>query len=226
MLVQIRVSVPDRPGALGEIGQLTGSLGADIASMRVLNRSGGRALDDLYLNVPDRSRVDAVAEAISALSGVRLHGVRAGGHLPGAHPDLDLIGHVLRNPVHGLSTLTNMAPTVFGTDWAVLQSRHRPTSTTIYSMGECPDPLPTFTPVPGRTTRADVGDLRVAVTPMFKGSLILAIGRDHGPAFHPTEIMQIDKIVELVLAAGACALEPESAPGFGMDGVESIAEIA
>ncbi|HVX46179.1 MAG TPA: hypothetical protein VHC49_19970 [Mycobacteriales bacterium] len=222
MLVQIRVSLPDRPGALGEIGRLTGSLGADIASLRVLNRSGGRALDDLYLNVPNPDRIDQVADAIAALSGVRLHGVRVGGHLPGAHPDLDLVGHVLRNPVHGLSTLTNMAPIVFGADWAVLKSRRA----VVFAMGDCPDPLPEFTPAPGRTTRYDMGSLHMGITPLFGGTLLLVIGRDHGPAFHPTEVLQVEKVIELVLAAGACAVEPEAAPGFGLDGVETVAEIA
>lgn len=226
MLVQVRISLPDRPGALGEVGHVTGSLGADIASMRVLNRSAGRALDDLYISVPDRGRIETVTATIAALPGVRLHGIREGGYLPGAHPDLDLVGHVLHNPARGMCTLTNMAPTVFAADWAVLQSRHRPSSTVIYSAGECPDPLPTFKTVAGRTTRDEIGPVRLAATPMFDGSLLLVVGRANGPAFHPIEIMHVNKVIELVLAAGACAVEPENPHEMGVESVATVEEIA
>ena len=50
---------------LGQIGQLTGTYGADIVSMQVLTRMKGRALDDLHLSVPDRQRVGAIGEALA-----------------------------------------------------------------------------------------------------------------------------------------------------------------
>src|SRR5882724_1199440 len=195
MLIHVRISLPDKPGALGQIGQLTGSYGADIVSMQVLTRMKGRALDDLYLAVPDRQRVGAIADALQSVQGVRVHGVRDSAHVTGAHPDLDLLGHVLRNPDRGLHTLTDMAPIVFTTDWAAL-----------YGSADCPDPLPLLKTIPHRPVRDDAGELKLAMVPLHPesgGRLVLVIGRDRGPAFHPIELAHLNTVVELTMAAGA-----------------------
>ena len=216
MLIHIRISLPDKPGALGQIGQLTGSYGADIVSMQVLTRMKGRALDDLYLAVPDRQRVGAIADALQSVQGVRVHGVRDSAHVPGAHPDLDLLGHVLRNPDRGLHTLTDMAPIVFTTDWAALQLAGDVGSTTLYGSADCPDPLPLLKTIPHRPVRDDAGELKLAMVPLHPeagGRLVLVIGRDRGPAFHPIELAHLNTVVELTMAAGAEASTHSAAHG-------------
>jgi hypothetical protein len=203
MLIHVRISLPDKPGALGQIGALTGSHGADIVSMQVLTRMKGRALDDLYLSVPDRQRIATIIEALESVQGVRVHGMRDSAHVPGAHPDLDLLGHVLHNPDRGLRTLTDMAPTVFTTDWAALQLVQDSGSATLYGSVGCPDPLPLLKTIPHRPVRDDAGDLKLAMVPLHEGRLVLVIGRDKGPAFHPIELSHLNTVVELTMAAGA-----------------------
>ena len=46
MLLRVRVTLPDRPGALGQVARTLGVAGADIVQVVVLERLGGRAVDD------------------------------------------------------------------------------------------------------------------------------------------------------------------------------------
>lgn len=213
MLIQIRISLPDRPGALGQAGRITGAAGADIVRMQVLSRATGRALDDLYLCIPDRTRVAALVADLQTLPGVRVHGVRESDHLPGAHPDLDLLGYVLRNPGRGLATLVDMAPAAFAADWAALQHRTRSRPTTVYTSTHCPDPPPISATVPRRTTHESIRDMRLALSPLGSEGLVLVLGRTQGPAFHPIELSHLTAVVELVLIAGV-PMAPADLPPY------------
>jgi len=212
VLVQLRISLPDRPGALGQASRATGTLGVDIVSVQVLSRASGRALDDLYLSVPSRQRIATIVAELQTVQGLQIHGVRESANLPGAHPDLDLIGYVIGNPSRGVQTLTDMAPVVFATDWAALQHRRRPASATLYASTGTPKQLPPLTPTPHRTTRHDAGDMKLAVTPLGEQGLTLVLGRHDGPAFHPIELDHIRAVVEIVLAAGALTSPEDVAP--------------
>lgn len=201
MLIQLRVSLPDRPGALGQAGRAIGAAGADIVRMQVLSRATGRALDDLYLSVPDRGRTATLVAALQEQAGVRVHGVRESDRLPGAHPDLDLLGYVLRNPRRGLATLADMAPAAFAADWAAVQHRGRARPDTVHASTGAPDPVPLSATVPRRTIHESLREMRLALSPLGAG-LVLVLGRDRGPAFHPIELSHLTAVVELVLAAG------------------------
>jgi len=113
---------------------------------------------------------------------------------------------VLRNPDRGLHTLTDMAPIVFTTDWAALQLAGDVGSTTLYGSADCPDPLPLLKTIPHRPVRDDAGELKLAMVPLHPeagGRLVLVIGRNRGPAFHPIELAHLNTVVELTMAAGA-----------------------
>lgn len=202
MLIQARISLPDRPGALGRVGALTGSLGADIVSMQVLSHMRGRALDDLYLQVADPRRVSQLVTELAAVQGIRVHGVRESVNAPGAHPDLDLLGHVLRNPERGLLTLTDMAPAVFTADWAVLLDAGRP-DVAVHASGGAPDPLPPLPAFPPRCGRENAGDMRLALARLGATGSGLVIGRNSGPPFHLIELAHMGTVVDLVLASSA-----------------------
>ena len=52
MMLRLRVSFPDRPGALGQAARVLGTLGADILQVTVLERETGRAVDDFTVSWP------------------------------------------------------------------------------------------------------------------------------------------------------------------------------
>ncbi len=53
MLLRIRTSLPDRPGSLRRVARALGMVNADIVAVTVLEREGGRAVDDFTLAYPD-----------------------------------------------------------------------------------------------------------------------------------------------------------------------------
>ena len=53
MLVRVRLTLPDRPGALGQVTRALGEAGADITQITVLDRGDGRAVDDLTVFWPE-----------------------------------------------------------------------------------------------------------------------------------------------------------------------------
>ena len=66
----LRVSVPDRPGALGLVASRIGALKADIVGIEVLERGDGAALDELAIVLPDESLTSALIREIEEVDGV------------------------------------------------------------------------------------------------------------------------------------------------------------
>lgn len=48
----LRVQLEDRPGSLGSLAVALGSVGADILSLDVVERTAGFAVDDLVVDLP------------------------------------------------------------------------------------------------------------------------------------------------------------------------------
>ena len=102
MLLRVRVSLPDRPGGLGQVARAFGALGADILQVTVLERETGRAVDDFTVSWPGTATADEVRDRLSAVPGVRVEGAWPTKDIPGSAPDYDLLMHVASEPsTHG-----------------------------------------------------------------------------------------------------------------------------
>ncbi|HEU4422735.1 MAG TPA: amino acid-binding protein [Pilimelia sp.] len=119
MLLRVRVTLPDRPGALGQVARTLGVAGADIVQVVVLERLGGRAVDDFTVVWPGSARLDRLMAGLMAIPGVRVDGVwRAiGAPVAGGH-DSELLAQVAGNPTDGLATLVDAVPGLLAADWA------------------------------------------------------------------------------------------------------------
>ena len=119
MLLRVRVTLPDRPGALGQVARTLGVSGADIVQVVVLERLGGRAVDDFTVVWPGASRVERLLAGLAAIPGVQVDGVwRAiGAPVAGGH-DAELLAQVAANPADGLATLVDAVPALLAADWA------------------------------------------------------------------------------------------------------------
>jgi hypothetical protein len=119
MLLRVRVTLPDRPGALGQVARTLGVAGADIVQVVVLERLGGRAVDDFTVVWPGASRVERLLVGLAAIPGVQVDGVwRAiGAPVSGGH-DAELLAQVAGNPADGLATLVDAMPGLLAADWA------------------------------------------------------------------------------------------------------------
>jgi hypothetical protein len=220
MLLRVRVTLPDRPGALGQVARTLGVAGADIVQVIVLERLGGRAVDDFTVVWPGASRVERLLAGLAAIPGVQVDGVwkAIGAPVNGGH-DAELLAQVAANPADGLATLVDAVPgllaadwaaaAVVPADWAVRSGAPRPDlslpdPTVAYASWRAPSPLqlPEITPLRARPLTGGEGT-RFAVAPFGRAGLVLVVARQDeddlpAAAFHITEV---DRVAQLVRAA-------------------------
>ncbi|CAB4878037.1 unannotated protein [freshwater metagenome] len=72
----VRVWLPDRPGALGQVAGRIGGVHGDVLGIEILERGGGSAVDELVVSVPDDVTLQVLVAAIAQVDGVAVEDVR------------------------------------------------------------------------------------------------------------------------------------------------------
>jgi hypothetical protein len=191
MLLRVRVTLPDRPGALGQVARTLGVAGADIVQVVVLERLGGRAVDDFTVVWPGSARVERLMVGLAAIPGVQVDGVwRAiGAPAAGGH-DSELLAQIAANPEDGLATLVDAVPGLLAADWAAAvavpsdwatRGGRPPLSALVYASWRAPvgPPLPEVTPLRARALDGPDGT-RYAAAPFGRAGLVLLVARAIG----------------------------------------------
>jgi hypothetical protein len=240
MLLRVRVTLPDRPGALGQVARTLGVAGADIVQVVVLERLGGRAVDDFTVVWPGASRVERLLAGLAAIPGVQVDGVwkAIGAPVSGGH-DAELLAQVAANPADGLATLVDAVPGLLAADWAAAaivpadwaaRSGSTPHSlpsepTVAYASWRAPEPLhlPEVTPLRARPLIGEDAT-RYAVAPFGRAGLVLVVARSEdtelpAAAFHITEV---DRVAQLVRAAAV--ILGDRLDAAGVPAVASVTE--
>jgi hypothetical protein len=244
MLLRLRVRLPDRPGSLGQVARTLGVTGADIVQMVVLERIGGRAVDDFTVIWPAAAAVDRILAGLGAIPGVAVEGVwRSVGAPAVGGADAELVGQVAANRDDGLATLIDAIPGLVSADWAAALvvpadwakggDEHRGTDehrsgnehppAVAYASWRAPNPLraPDVTPLRPRAFDGADGT-RYAAAPFGRAGMVLMVARGgedaepQAPAFHVTEV---DRLAQLVRASAMVLgdqLDRASAP-FGAE---------
>ncbi|MFD2764791.1 amino acid-binding protein [Micromonospora eburnea] len=213
MLLRVRVTLPDRPGTLGQVARTLGVAGADIVQVVVLERLGGRAVDDFTVVWPGAARMERLLAGLAAVPGVRVDGVwRAIGTPTTSGQDAELLAQIAANPADGVATLVDAVPGLLAADWAVAAvvpldwaSRAGAGAPTVgHASWRAPVPprLPEVTPLRARARTGPDGH-HYAVAPFGRAGLVLVVARDHtepltAAAFHSIEV---DRLAQLVRAS-------------------------
>jgi hypothetical protein len=71
----VRVELADRPGALGAVASRIGAVRGDVVGVEILDRQGGRALDEFLVELPDRAYVDLLTTEIEEVDGAVVEAV-------------------------------------------------------------------------------------------------------------------------------------------------------
>jgi hypothetical protein len=71
----VRVWLPDRPGALGQVASRVGAVRGDVVGIEILETGGGRAVDDLTVQLPEPGLVDLLIAEIGEVDGVDVEDV-------------------------------------------------------------------------------------------------------------------------------------------------------
>lgn len=188
----MRVWLPDRPGALGQVASRIGAVRGDVVGIDILERGGGRAVDELVVSLPDDGIVDLLVAEIVQVDGVAVEDVR---RVPADRPEpgvlaLELAARLVASDAEKrLDLLCNEMVDLVDGEWAVAfkVGEGRPEIT----IGDVPDPgwLAAFLAGASHLSDADQlagapGDLAWAW--LARHDLAVAVGRAGRP-FHTRE---------------------------------------
>ena len=118
----MRVWLPDRPGALGQVASRIGAVHGDVTAIDILERGGGRVIDELVVALPESVSVELLAKEIGAVDGVAVEHIRI---VADERPDsatavLQLAAAVAETPAaERLATLVAGLLLAADGDWAV-----------------------------------------------------------------------------------------------------------
>ncbi|WP_371785251.1 amino acid-binding protein [Streptosporangium subroseum] len=208
MMLRLRVSFPDRPGALGQAARVLGTLGADILQVTVLERETGRAVDDFTVSWPGTPDAETVRDRLSVVPGMRVEGVWPTREIPGTAPDYDLLKHVAADPGRAFATLVDAVSDLASAEWAVIVSSER--NEIVHHSWQAPSfeesgglvgvKMADLTPL--RPSTLSSGRHQLMSLPVPGAGLHLILARTEGPAFHRAELDRVMRVLEIVSIIG------------------------
>jgi hypothetical protein len=182
----VRVWVPDRPGALGAVASRIGAVKGDLVGIDILERGGGRAIDELVVDLPEAGLLDLMVSEVNEVDGVDVEDVR---EVPApADPRLDALETAAylverHDPAELLRALVAHAVKDFEADWAAVVDPSAPKP--LASTGAMPPESWVFAFVRGASLSAGVGPCSspsdVAWADMSVACLVLVVGREGRP---------------------------------------------
>jgi hypothetical protein len=215
VLVRVRLVVPDRPGALGQVASAIGAAGADVVQVEVIGSENGRAVDDVHVQVRDTSHLERVVAELTATAGVDVEGVLHSPPPVTGHAELELVARLVAQPERALRTLVDGAPAAVGAAWAALlgATGNQPldvVDTLVLPGVHAPDVLPEVAsglPLrvssPRLTLEGGRAPAGCVLVPVGTGDpMALLVVREVGPAFHRSETW---RLAEIARTAGAVA---------------------
>lgn len=202
----VLVWLPDRPGALGQVASRIGAVRGDVVGIEILERSGGQAIDELTVELPDESLTDLLVAEISAVDGVAVEDIRPAPGRP-HDPRLDALEAaelLLRATTVDdlLKELTFHMTEAFSADWvAVLTQGPMDQVCVLSSIGQHPPQrwLAAFTEgsrVSSVAAADHAGPDDIAWAWLEQAGLSLVLGRQ-GPPFRGRERRQIASLARI-----------------------------
>jgi len=206
----LRIVMPDRPGALGEVASAIGMAGGDIVGVEVVeHRADGFAVDDFTLDPPPGRVADALVSACTPLDRVEVEFVgpyAAGGNL---QRDLEAIEVMTEDPQRAETVLVDLLPGVFPGSWGLLLEQRPDGTVAVASATPGAPATEGFTPpwLPlSRATRvlADPSwappswhDVIAAIAPLDAPTRVVVAGRNGGPETLDSEVMRLAHLASL-----------------------------
>lgn len=190
--VVVRVWLPDRPGALGQVASRIGAVKGDVLGIEILEVGGGRVIDELVVALADETLVDLMVAEVHAIDGVSVEHVR---RVDGDHSDGGLLALALAAELaeadrdERITTLLDGVARLTEADWALVVRDGSPIAT----MGETPSADWVSSLLAGSR---HLGDPHATSSDMFwadlpSAGLWVAAGRDGRPV-HDRERVRLD----------------------------------
>lgn len=206
----MRVSIPDRPGALGAVASAIGTIGGDIRAVEIVSKvEQGIVVDDFMLTLPDGAMPDNVVSVCHEIEGVRVLWLSRYPQGRGLESDIELLERMSRDTQHAAMILTDSAPTVFHGNWAVLVSTER--QAPVMTSAMAPELDASTLGVFGDLTQPhtvdlsegwlrDWGEVTAAVAPLGPSHAVI-LGRQGGPSFLTSEVARLNHLAAIAASS-------------------------
>ena len=203
MVFVVRIWLPDRPGALGQVASRIGAVGGDLIGIDILERGAGRAIDELIVDLPDASLLDLLARELREVDGVDVEDMRPIG-LEARDPRQDALETAIalveaRTIDQLLHAIADRASRGFEADWAAVISSE--SSEPLALVGKAPEVPWISAFVSGsraslRVASGESGPNDVAWSTLDGADLTLVLGRTGRP-FRARERHQLTALVRI-----------------------------
>ena len=199
----LRVELPDVPGSLGRLASAIGSAGGNIDAIEIVERHGGRAIDDVFLAAEAGVMPDSIISACTALEDVQVLWISHYGAGSNLTRDLEVVEAMTSDPVAARDTLVDLLPATFVVDWALRVRRAGDGAKVVHGSQAAPTEIPDdlFWPVDlQRVRRLEVpermADMLVAGC-SFEEDEMIVIARRGGPEILDSEIARLCHLAAL-----------------------------
>lgn len=204
--VVVRVWLPDRPGALGQVASRIGAVRGDVLAIDILEVGGGRVIDELVVALPEPSLVDLMVNEVHAIDGVSVEHVRVpeGAYIDGGLLSLSLAADLAEQPAGGrVAAFLAGVMTLTEATWAMVAAD----GDVIDSVGDVPAAEWVSSLLAGSR---HLGDPHATSSDMFwsdlpSSRLWVAAGRE-GRTVHDRERVRLDlfaRVADALMAAQA-----------------------
>lgn len=203
MIFVVRIWLPDRPGALGQVASRIGAVGGDLVGIDILERGAGRAIDELLVELSDASILDLLTRELREVDGVDVEDIRpVGDEARDQRQDAleTAIALVEARAVDQLLiALANRASRGFEAEWAAVISFDSPEA--LATVGRAPEVPWISAFVAGsraslRVAAGDAGPADIAWSTLDGADLTLVLGRGGRP-FRARERHQLTALVRI-----------------------------
>jgi hypothetical protein len=200
----VRMWLPDRPGALGQVASRIGAVRGEIVGIDILERGGGRAIDELVVELPDGALTDLLVHEVQQVDGVDVEDVRP--VADALHdPRLDALetAAILVGSTNSYELVGEMvfhARRVIGAAWGAVVALDD--GEVVTEQGPCPAAAWLLAFVAGSQASARVVEAEpraqdIVWTALPSAGLALVLGRD-GSAYRARERRQVAALARIV----------------------------
>lgn len=189
----LRLWLPDRPGALGQVASRIGAVRGDVVAIDILERGRGQAIDEIVVELPDEIPTELLVDEIRQVDGVGVEEVR---RAEGTYdPRLDALEAAARlvaadDLVDLYDGLVGQSCQVVKTTWAALVDIDPDRQEVAARKGDAPSGAWLRAFIAGSTTASSSTSGDVAWAPLPSSALALVVGRASS-RFRAREVRQL-----------------------------------
>lgn len=199
----LRVELPDVPGSLGRLASAIGSAGGNIDAIEIVERTHGRAIDDVFLAAEAGVMPDSIVSACTALEDVQVLWISHYGAGSNLTRDLEVVEAMTSDPDAARDTLVDLLPATFVVDWAVRVRRVGDSAKLLHGSPAAPTEIPEDMTWPQDLKRGRRIEVPERMSEMlvagcaFEEDEMIVIARRGGPEILDSEIARLCHLAAL-----------------------------